>query len=145
MKKIMSEAIRFGLVGVINTVMGYVIIMVLYHVFHWNYWGSSVTSYIIGGTYSYFANRKFTFKTTEKGWKPALRFAANIAICYVIAYGCARPFVRSMMEGYSTVIVENIAILFGTGFFIVLNFLGQKFLVFGKEKENVKTEEPDKE
>lgn len=135
MKKFMTEAIRFGLVGVVNTVMGYVIIMVLYHICHWNYWGSSVTSYIIGGIYSYFANRKFTFKATERGAKPALRFAANIAVCYLIAYGCAQPFVAGILQGYSKVVVDNIAILFGTGFFIVLNFLGQKFLVFGKNKE----------
>lgn len=136
MRKLIDEAIHFGLVGVINTVMGYVFIMVFYNVWHWNYWVASGTSYIIGSVFSYFANRKITFKTEERGWKPAFRFGINIAVCYFIAYGVARPLVAGLMQGYTKSIVENVAIIVGMGLFIILNFLGQKFMVFRKKESD---------
>lgn len=132
MKKLIDEAIRFGMVGVINTVVGYVLIMVFYNVWNWNYWVASGTSYIIGSIFSYFANRKLTFKTQERGWKPAVRFGVNIAVCYFIAYGVAKPLVAGLLQGYTKAVVENIAIIVGMGLFIILNFIGQKFMVFKK-------------
>lgn len=143
MKKFIDEAIHFGLIGVINTVMGYVLIMIFYNVWHWNYWVASASSYVIGSIFSYFANRKLTFKTEERGFKPAFRFAVNIAVCYIIAYGVAKPLVGNLLQGYSKVIIENVAIIVGMGLFIILNFIGQKFLVFGKNTENIVKEKSD--
>lgn len=138
MKKLLSEMIRFGIVGVINTLMGYIIITTLYNVLHWNYWVSSGTSYIIGGIFSYFANKSFTFKAEGHTAQYILKFACNIIVCYLLAYGIARPLVRSVLTGYSKEIVENIAIVVGMGLFIIINFIGQKFLVFHnkEQKEN---------
>lgn len=151
MKKLFHEVLHFGLIGVFNTILGYVLIMVFYNVLHWNYWVASATSYVIGSFISYFGNKKLTFKVEEHNWKIVFRFALNIAVCYLAAYGVARPLVRTLLADYSEVIAEkigmapvtleeNVAILFGTGMFIVLNFIGQKFFVFRK-KEEQKSEE----
>lgn len=136
MKKLFDEMLHFGIVGVINTVAGFVLIMLFYNVFHWNYWIASGASYIIGSIFSYFANKKFTFKAEGGGRKYAFRFGINIAVCYFMAYGIAKPLVRYVLGGYSQVIVENIAIVIGMGMFIVFNFIGQKFLVFKNIEQN---------
>lgn len=148
MKKLFDEILHFGVIGVFNTILGFVLIMVFYNVLHWNYWAASAASYVIGSIFSYFANKKLTFKVEENNWKSAFRFACNIAVCYLLAYGIAKPAVRSLMAGYSQMlskkigieaktIEENVAILFGMGLFIVFNFTGQKFFVFsGKKNEN---------
>lgn len=146
MKKLMDEVLHFSIIGVFNTILGYVLIMVFYNVLHWNYWVASATSYIIGSFISYFANKKLTFKVESSNWKFALRFAVNITVCYLLAYGIAKPLVRTLMSGYSqmisdkigiapTTIEENVAILFGMGMFVVFNFVGQKFFVFRRKEE----------
>ena len=136
MKKLFDEMVRFGIVGVFNTVSGFVLVMVFYNVLHWNYWIASGTSYLIGGFISYFANKSFTFKVEGGSGKYALKFALNITVCYFLAYGIAKPLVRNILHDYSTIIVENIAIIIGMGFFVVFNFVGQKFLVFNNKDKN---------
>lgn len=43
-KDFIMEVIHFGMVGVINTLMGWVIIFILYNIVHMNYWFSSAVS-----------------------------------------------------------------------------------------------------
>lgn len=147
MKKLFEQALHFGIIGIFNTILGYVLVMVFYNVLHWNYWVASGTSYFIGSIFSYFANKKLTFKVEDNNLKFVFRFAVNIIVCYLVAYGVAKPLVRTLMAGYSQVIgskigmeplavEENVAILFGMGFFVILNFMGQKFFVF-RNKEKV--------
>lgn len=151
MKKLFHEVLHFGIIGVFNTLSGLVLVMVFYNVWHWNYWVASGTSYVIGSIFSYFANKKLTFQVEGNSWKSALKFAANIAFCYLLAYGIAKPLMRSLMSGYwkeaahrvgdmihmeTHAVEENAAIIVGMGLFIVFNFIGQKFFVFaGAEKD----------
>lgn len=145
MKKLFDEILHFGIIGVFNTILGLVLNMVFYNVLHWNFWVATAISYTIGSIFSYFANKKLTFKVEENSWQSVLRFAAHIIVCYLLAYGIAKPTVENVMAGYSPMlsekigieakaIEENVAILFGTGLFIIFNFIGQKFFVFTKKK-----------
>ena len=76
------EVIHFGMVGVINTLMGWVIMAVLYNLIHLNYWLSSGISYFIGSVFSYHANARLTFKVENKDkWLPwRLRSISSSAI-----------------------------------------------------------------
>ena len=131
-KVFIMEVIHFGIVGVINTLMGLAIMEILYNLIHMHYYLSSGISYFIGSVFSYHANAKLTFKAENRDkWLP-WRFAANIIICYLIAYGAARPLIRYILASQSAVIVDNVAMILGMCFFVVLNFFGQKFLVFRK-------------
>lgn len=135
-KDFIMEVIHFGIVGVINTLMGWVIMAVLYNLVHMNYWLSSGISYFIGSVFSYHANGKLTFKVENKDkWLP-WRFALNIIVCYLAAFGIAKPLVRYVLSGQAQVIVENVAMLLGMCIFIVMNFFGQKLFVFRKTKHN---------
>lgn len=130
------EVIHFGIVGVMNTVMGWVIMALLYNLIHLNYWLSSGISYFIGSVFSYHANSKVTFKVENKDkWLP-YRFAANIIICYLVAFGIAKPLVIRILSTQPAAVVDNVAMVLGTGIFIVLNFFGQKILVFRKTKKH---------
>lgn len=133
-KAFIMEVIHFCIVGVINTLMGLIVIEILYNLIRLNYWASSGISYFIGGVFSYFANAKVTFKVEDKDRDKGLpwRFAINIIVCYLIAYGVAKPLVKHVLSAQPTVIVENVAILTGMVLFTVMNFFGQKFFVFKK-------------
>lgn len=128
--KLVKQLLSFGIIGVINTMLGVVLIELFYNIFHWNYWVSSITSYVIGSIYSFFANKRFTFQVKGDMKRTGMKFAINMVICYSIAYGIAKPLVRVVLGDMKQSIVENIALLVGMGLFIVLNFFGQKFFVF---------------
>ena len=82
----------------------------------------------------HFLNRYFTFKYQGSGWETALRFALNIAVCYGLAYGLAKPLVRLIFSGLSKKWAENLAMLAGMGLFVVFNYFGQRFFAFREKK-----------
>ncbi len=138
-KDFIMEVLHFGIVGVVNTLMGWLIMFLLYNLVHLNYWLSSAISYLIGGIYSYHANSRVTFKVEERDrWLP-WRFAVNVIVCYLAAYSVAQPLVKYVLSSQPKVIVDNIAMVVGTGLYIIMNFFGQKFFVF--RKRNIKAQE----
>lgn len=137
-KDFIMEVIHFGMVGVINTFLGWGIMAVLYNLIHMNYWLSSGISYFIGSVFSYHANAKLTFKVESRDkWLP-WRFAVNIIVCYLISFSVAQPLVTWLLDvsglarggTFSQALLDNVAMIFGMGIFIVLNFFGQKLFVF---------------
>ena len=126
--------IRFIIVGVINTVFGTTIMFVFYNVFHLSYWISSASNYFFGSICSYFLNRYYTFQYHEQGWASLFRFTINIIICYLLAYGIAKPVIKWILSDLSTTYQENIAMLLGMCLFVVFNYLGQRFFTFKHKK-----------
>ena len=131
-KDFIMEVIHFGMVGVINTLMGWGIMAVLYNLIHLSYYLSSGISYFIGSVFSYHANAKVTFKVENRDKLLPWRFAVNIIVCYLIAFSVAQPLVRRVLSSQSAAVVDNVAMVLGMGFFIVMNFFGQKLFVFRK-------------
>lgn len=132
-----STVIRFGLVGVANTLFGAAIMFVLYNGFGVSYWISSACNYIFGSILSYFLNKHFTFRDKAKGWKQVLRFAVGIALCYLVAYGLAQPMVKLALGGFdlSVTLQDNIAMLAGMVLFVCFNYLTQRFFTFRKNQD----------
>lgn len=133
--KLDNTMTRFILVGIVNTLFGTAIMFVFYNVFHFSYWVSSASNYFFGSILSYFLNKGFTFKYGKTDIKSIVRFTINILICYLIAYGIAKPTVRHLLEGYGKTIQENVAMVVGMVLFVGLNYLGQRFFAFRKNKE----------
>ena len=50
---------KFVLVGMVNVTVGATVMFVFYNVFHFSYWVSSASNYIVGSIVSYFLNRYF--------------------------------------------------------------------------------------
>ena len=126
------EFLTFLVVGVVNTLVGTAIMLVLYNVFGCSYWVSSFCDYFFGSILSYFLNKHFTFHYQGSDWRSIVKFALNIIVCYLIAYSLALPLTRTALESLhlSKPVVENVAMLVGTVLFMVINFLGQKFYAF---------------
>ena len=122
--------LKFCLVGVANTLIGSAVMFGLYNLAHCSYWFSSAMNYVVGSVVSYFLNKYFTFRSAERGWREILRFALNIAVCYVVAYSAAQPFVAWLLKGASVTLRDNVAMLAGMVIFTGLNYLGQRFFAF---------------
>lgn len=122
--------LKFVMVGVVNTVVGTSIMFVFYNVFHLSYWVSSASNYFFGSICSYLLNKHFTFQYHEKGFKSLIRFTINILVCYLLAYGIAKPFIRWIFSGFNDTIQDNISMALGMCLFVVFNYLGQRFFAF---------------
>lgn len=126
--------VRFILVGIVNTIVGLTVMFSCYNILHLGYWLSSATDYVLASIVSYFLNKHFTFGYHEKGWWSLARFVLNIAVCYFIAFSLARPMVRFCLShiGWQMEVslLENISMLIGSGLFVVINYLGQRFFAF---------------
>ena len=137
-----SSFIRFLIVGVINTLMGTAVMFGLYNIaglHKWGqigYWLSTIGNYTVGSVVSFFLNKHFTFKNKEKGKAVVIRFVINIAVCMTLAYGIAQKCVELALAGtfLSQQLQGNISMLAGMCLFVVLNYFGQRFFAFRKEK-----------
>lgn len=134
---------KFILVGVLNTLVGTGLQFLLFNLLGWNEWVSSVTGYFLGSVLSYFLNKYFTFKNQEKGIKPILKFALNIAVCYTIAYVIAIPLISYICTANSLTMfgwtVEkfsgNLSMVVGSCLFVACNYIGQRFFAFKEKSE----------
>lgn len=131
--------LKFIIVGIINTIVGAGVMFALYNIFHYSYWFSSIMNYVVGSIVSFFLNKYFTFKSKFFSFKEVLYFTVNIAVCFFIAYGLAKPFAMYLLNGYSLSVQENTAMFIGMVIFTGLNYLSQRFIVFKgvKNAENI--------
>lgn len=125
--------LKFICVGVINTLVGTGVMFLAYNIFGLGYWISSAANYVVGSIVSYILNKHFTFKNTAKDKKTIIRFVINIAACYLIAYGLAKPLVSRVLHQYPINIRDNMSMLVGMGLFVVLNYLSQRYLTFKED------------
>ena len=136
MKKFFDPSmLRFLLVGVVNTLVGAGIMFLLYNLAGCSYWLSSAANYIVGGVVSYFLNKYYTFKNTERSWKQVLRFALNVAVCWLLAYGIAKPLALRLLAGFDEKLQTNAAMLAGLCLYTALNYLGQRFFAFWAKED----------
>lgn len=127
------KLLKFLAVGVINTLVGMLIMFGLYNGLHTGYWLASAVNYIITSIMSYFLNKHFTFKSRESSFLQIVRFILNIAVCYILAYGIAKPLAYRILSSSNEGLKDNVAMLVGMCLFTGLNYLGQRFFAF---KEN---------
>ena len=121
---------KFLVVGVINTLVGTAIMFGLYNLAHCSYWVSSAANYILTSILSFFLNKYFTFGSKEKSAAEVLRFAVTIAVCYLLAYGIAKPLCLAALAGASAAVRDNVSMFVGMCLFTGFNYLGQRFFAF---------------
>lgn len=130
MKKLFDVSmLKFLLVGVGNTLLSTVLMFALEGL---GYWPSTAIAYVAGAVMSFFLNRRFTFHSDEVLWKAAVKFAVNVAVCYVVGYGLARLVMGALspLNPLPAIWWERLSKLVGMGLYTVLNYFGQRFFAF---------------
>ena len=131
-----KEFILFVVVGVVNTLVGSAIMFGLYNLAHCSYWFSSAANYVLTSILSFFLNKYFTFRNKDQSLSQVLRFVVNIAVCYGLAYGIAKPLCRALLANASVSVRDNVSMLVGMVLFTGLNYLGQRFFAFKSKEES---------
>lgn len=130
-KKLFDKSLlRFLLVGAANTLVGMAVMFSLYNLAGFGYWAASVSNYVLTSILSFFLNKYFTFQNRARSAAQVLRFALNIAVCYLLAYAVAKPLVYAAMGAFSQTVRDNAAMLVGMCLFTGLNYIGQRFFAF---------------
>ena len=117
---------RFLIVGVVNTLVGTAIMFGLYNLAHCSYWVSSAANYLLTSILSFFLNKYFTFQSSERSAGEIVRFALNIAACYLLAYGIAKPLCRALLSGVAAGVRDNVSMFAGMCLFTGFIYLGQR-------------------
>lgn len=133
-----NTMLRFMLVGVVNTLVGMMIMFGMYNLAGCSYWVSSACNYILTSLLSFFLNKLFTFRNKEKSTGQVVRFAVNIAVCYLLAYGVAKPLCIWLLGGASQAVRDNVSMIVGMCLFTVLNYVGQRFFAFASRERSDK-------
>ena len=125
---------KFLLVGVGNTLLSMVLMFALEGL---GYWPSTAIAYVAGAVMSFFLNRSFTFRSQETMGRSAVKFALNAAVCYLAAYGIAQPVMELLPQPVFVPAIwwERLTKLVGMGLYTVLNYFGQRFFAFRKQKK----------
>lgn len=128
------KTVKFLFVGVVNTLFGTAIMFGLYNLAGCSYWISSAANYFFGSILSFFLNKTFTFQNKDSLKNTVPRFVLNILVCYLLAYGIAKPVTLHVLQGVSVTIQENVAMFVGMCLFTVLNYIGQRYFAFKEEE-----------
>ena len=109
-----SSIPKFLLVGVGNTLLSLFLMFLLEGL---GYWPSTAIAYVAGAVMSFFLNRRFTFHSQEKLGRSAVKFAVNVAVCYVVGYGLAKVLVPIPQQPNAVPViwVERLSKLVGMG------------------------------
>lgn len=150
------KLLKFIFVGILNTIVGTGLQFVFYNLtpLQSNRFGeyiASASSYLLASVMSYFLNKHFTFKNKEKGLRPILKFAINIAVCYVCAYGLAALLSPAffaifpaenfssiadwLFKGDLAILQGNVTMVIGMCLFVAFNYVGQRFFAFKTKEE----------
>lgn len=126
---------KFILVGIVNTIVGTSVMFLAYNWLGFGYWVSSALNYIIGSIVSFVLNKYFTFQNKERSLRQVWLFILNIAVCYLVAYGLAKPLVYALTSGLSVKVADNLSMGLGMILFVALNYAGQRFVVFASKTD----------
>ena len=148
-KTFLLQAIKYGIVGLINTLLTTVIIwMMMFTVFQAEKDGnvssfvitvSNMTGYIVGLINSFIWNRKWTFKSKNRWTSEFVKFTTVFLICYIpqlflvnfLNTYIAGPDLQFTVGNHPVVIgYAYICQLIGIVFYTSLNFLLNKFITF---------------
>ena len=111
-----SQFIRFGIVGVLNTIIDFGLFAILYFVGEWHVIVANTTAYAVAVLNSYFLNKVWTFKDESGGTEALLRLGrfvgfniigviiANIVIWVLVQFA---PVLLAKMTSIAVTMVWN--------------------------------------
>lgn len=124
-KIIVSQFLKFAMIGFLNTGIHYLIFLWLFRVVGLYYMLASVIGYCCGLMNSFILNKKWTFKT--KGVRKDIEFARFILVniaALIVNVGTMKYFVSVLK------IAPEFSQIGAIGFSMMTNFVGNKFWTF---------------
>jgi len=138
-KDFLRETASYIAVGILSTAVSFAIMFLFTTVFEFEYTPSSIVSFILSSPIGFTLNRKFTFKAGALPVKKTLpRYYMIVIPCFLLSFLVLKPGFDWLINAlrlpwpvkYQTYAKQILA----NGVYIVINYLGQKFFAFKKDK-----------
>jgi putative flippase GtrA len=132
-----AEMVRYGLVGLVNTAVGFSTIAVAMQALHWHYATANVLGYGLGLTVSFVLNKRFTFRS-PRAIRPRepLLFLLVFGVSYAIQMGALVLCVEALRM--NRLAAQAIAMALYTA----IGYAGNKYLTFRARKASVPPDQP---
>ncbi len=118
--------LRFALVGLANTAIGYGVILLLHYGLALQPLLANVGGYVIGGGVSYVLNRRFSFGSDRPHVQALPRFIGAVAISFGVNLLVLR--IALTVPGLPVALAQAIAI----ASYVVVFYLISRYFVFGR-------------
>ena len=129
MKKLINQIAKFGVVGIIATLIDYILLFILTDVFKIYYMTSSIISFSVSLIFNYIASVKWVFNVEHKQtYKDGLLFL----IFSLIGLWINQEVMYLTVEKLG--IYYMISKIFATGIVMVWNFITRKIFIENYEK-----------
>lgn len=121
---IIKQAIKYGLVGVVNTLITAAVIWVMMKIFGASDVLSNITGYIAGLINSFIWNKKWTFESSVSWVSGAVKFGVVFIVCYLLQLGVLLYLNKTLtIDTYYNQLIAMV-------FYTVINFVMNKFYTF---------------
>lgn len=142
-KKTSIQLIKYGLVGISNTIVTFLVFVLLNSLFNVNFYVSNIVGYIAGVLNSFLWNKKWVFKTKNtKVQREMLLFFVGFGFCYIVQLGLLwllmnftglRHLQIAAISDFE--LGETVIAGLGMVVYTLLNYVYNRFITF-REKNN---------
>jgi putative flippase GtrA len=126
-----STFVKFCLIGIINAIVGFSIILSLIYIFDVNYLASNFFGYAGGITTSFILNKFLNFKSDGKIKVELPIFVGSFVIAYLINVGVLYSIVE-ILHGN-----KIIGLVVSSACYTIFFYLASRFLVFSRDRPKV--------
>ena len=134
------QFIKFGIIGLSNTILSYVLYLVFLKLFekfgffpNYDYIVSSVLTFCICSVWSFYWNNRFTFKKTEGEERNILKTFIKTVMCYSLTGLLLNNAMLYLLVEFCGLAKEIVPLLILV-VTVPLNFLLNKYWAFGKKE-----------
>lgn len=126
MNRTVGQAARFGLVGLMNTAITYLSSHALLYWLHAGKAPSNAIAYVLGLINSFVWNKLWTFRSKGFRFVELALFLGVFGVCWLAQWGAYDLMQKAGLH-------ERAAFALGMVVYTGLNFLGNKFITFGRK------------
>ncbi|MDS1033049.1 GtrA family protein [Porphyromonadaceae sp. NP-X] len=125
--KTLVQFLKFGIVGISNTLLTAATIWLLLRVFHSSNYLANIVGYVVGLVNSFIWNRRWTFENHAQVGATIFKFIVTFAISYLLQLG----FLSFLLQ--QTNIDDYVCQLLSIVVYTVVNFFMNKYYTFKTE------------
>lgn len=120
-----KELIYYILIGILVVLVDYISYHFFYKIFSIDFSNSKRLSYLTGALLSFILNKRITFKSHEKKISEPVLFSILYFLSFVLNSATHDALLNHFSGNYPFIIATLVS--------VILNYIGQKFIVFKKK------------
>lgn len=125
-----NQSIKFIIVGVLNTIVGFITYAVYIQFIHNNYLQALIFSHIVGVAHSYLWNNKWTFQQKKYNARSAMKFMSVYVVTFFVNLFLLAILVDTIEM--NKLVAQAIALFLTT----LVSFFGHKYWSFKTSKHS---------